>query len=194
MNPKEAIQKIKALFEMLPEDKPAEEVKIDMAEYSLKDGSKVMISELMVGADVTDINNEPVPDGEYELSDGQKFVVVGGKIESMEPSAEEEPSVEVEVEAEEEDKDKKLEDMKKQFEDKIAEVVEEKKMLEDKVKELEMKQKQGFAKIVELIEVVAKIPQDDPMEKPQSFKYAETKDIKLERLNKYRNAILNNKN
>ena len=47
---------------------------------------------------------------------------------------------------------------------------------------------------VDLIDEMAKVPSADPIEKPQSFKFEATKDIKFDRLNKYRNAILNNKN
>jgi hypothetical protein len=63
-----------------------------------------------------------------------------------------------------------------------------------KLEALENKSKTGFSQVIELIEEMAKVPQADPIEMPQSFKFEATKDIKLERLNKYRNAILNNKN
>ena len=188
MNPKEAILKIRALFEDMPEPEPKkeEELPVEMAEYSLVDGTKVMINALEVGGEVKLEDDSAAPDGEHELADGTKIVTEGGIIKEV--KAAEEPSVEVEIEA------KKIEEMKKQFEDKIAEVVAEKEKLEEKVKELEKKQKEGFSAVLNLIEEVTKLPQADPTEQPKSFKFESSKDVKFERLNKYRNAILNNKN
>lgn len=189
MNPKEAILKIRALFEDMPEPMPEEEqMPVEMAEYSLVDGTKVMISSLEVGGEVKLEDGSAAPDAEHELADGTKIVTEGGVIKEV--KAAEEPSVEIEVEA----KEDKIEEMKKQFEDKIAEVVAEKQKLEEKIKDLEKKQKEGFSAVLNLIEEVTKLPQADPTEQPQSFKFESSKDVKFERLNRYRNAILNNKN
>ena len=55
MNPKEALKQIRAIFEDMPpvvepQIPVAEKVtKVQMAEYSLADGTKVQISELKVG-------------------------------------------------------------------------------------------------------------------------------------------------
>jgi hypothetical protein len=48
--------------------------------------------------------------------------------------------------------------------------------------------------VVSLIEEMAKVPQADPIMQPNSFKFSSNNDMKLERISKYRNAILNNKN
>ena len=49
MNPKDAILKIKALFEEMPQaEEKVEEVKADFAEYTLADGTKVMISSMEI--------------------------------------------------------------------------------------------------------------------------------------------------
>jgi hypothetical protein len=190
MNPKEAILKIRALFEDMPEveSEIEEEMPVEMAEYSLVDGTKVMINSLEVGGEVKLEDGSLAPDAEHELADGTKIVTEAGIIKEV--KAKEEPAVEIEVEA----KEDKIEEMKKQFEDKIAEVVAEKQKLEEKIKDLEKKQKDGFSAVLNLIEEVTKMPQADPTEQPQSFKFESNKDIKFERLNKYRNAILNNKN
>ncbi len=190
MNPKEAILKIRALFEDMPQEEQPQ--KVELAEYALKDGTKVMISSLEAGGEVKLEDGSPAPDGEHELADGQVIVVEGGMIKEVKP-AEQEPSVEVEVEAEKK-MDEKMEELAAEFQSKIDALIAEKSELEAKIKMVESKAAQGFAEVISLIEDMAKVPQADPIEKPVSFKFEATKDIKFERLSKYRNAILNNKN
>jgi hypothetical protein len=186
MNPKEAILKIRALFEDMPTPMPEEEkeVKVEMSEYILEDGTKVMISSLEVGGEVTLEDGTAAPDAEHKLADGQSIVTEGGKITEVKVG--EEP-VEIEVESE---KDKKMDEM----EAKLSAVKIDNAALKIKLAQLEKKAAQGFAQVIELIEVIAKVPQADPTEKTQGFKFTSNNDIKLDRLAKYRNAILNNKN
>ena len=185
MNPKEAILKIRALFEDMPEPMPEkeEEVKVEMAEYVLEDGTKVMISSLEVGGEVVLEDGTPAPDAEHKLADGQVIVTEGGVIKEI--KVEEEP-VEIEIEA----GNKKMDEM----EAKLSALEIENESLKAKLSEVERKAAQGFSQVIELIEEIAKVPQADPIEKTQSFKFESTKDIKFDRLAKYRNAILNNKN
>ncbi len=82
MNAKDAIMQIRALFEDMPMvDAPApapapiEEVPVTFAEYSLIDGTKVMISELAIGGQVTLEDGSPAPMGEHQLADGTKIVL-----------------------------------------------------------------------------------------------------------------------
>lgn len=185
MNAVQAIKNIRALFEDMPVPMPQEEekeVKVEMAEYVLADGTKVMISALEVGGEVVLEDGNPAPDGEHQLADGQMIVTEGGKI--MEIKA---PEMEIEVESE---KDKKMEEV----EAKLSALEIENESLKAKLSEVERKAAQGFSQVIELIEEIAKVPQADPMEKTQGFKFESTKDIKFDRLAKYRNAILNNKN
>jgi len=78
MNAQEAILKIKALFEdnVAPVEVEAEvapmveETKVEMAEYSLMDGTKVEISALEIGGSVTLADGSVAPMGEHELMDG----------------------------------------------------------------------------------------------------------------------------
>jgi hypothetical protein len=186
MNAVEAIKNIRALFSDMPVPMPEkeEEVKVEMAEYVLEDGTKVMISALEVGGDVVLEDGNPAPDGEHKLADGQVIETEGGKINEI--KVEEEP-VEIEVEAA---KDEKMEEV----EAKLSALEMENKELKEKLAAFEKKAAQGFAQVIELIEEIAKVPQADPIEKTQSFKFESTKDIKFDRLAKYRNAILNNKN
>jgi hypothetical protein len=192
MNAKEAILKIRALFEDMPqEEKPVEEAKQDFAEYQLADGTKVMISSLEVGGEVKLEDGSFAPDGDHQLADGSQISVLDGKITEIEAAEKPEADMpEVEVEA----KDKKIEEMAAEFAAKISELNGLIEALNEKVSSIEDKSKQGFSQVVDLIEEVTKMPQADPIEKPQSFKFEATKDIKFERLNKYRHAILNSKN
>lgn len=196
MNPKEAILKIKALFEDMPkqEEAPVEEVKAaEFAEYSLADGTKVMISSLEVGGEVKLEDGSNAPDGEHQLADGSQISTLGGKIVEIEKA--EEPAQEnVDVEVESKKMEKKMEEMAAEFQSKISDMEIMNAALIAKLEALENKSKTGFSQVVELIEEMSKVPQADPIEMPQSFKFEATKDIKFERLNKYRNAILNNKN
>ena len=189
MNAKDAILKIRALFEDMPvepiaEEKPVEDVKVEMAEYSLMDGTKVMISSLEVGGEVALEDGSPAPDAEHELADGTKIVTVGGLITEVKPKEE----IEVEIES------TKIEEMVSEFNSIFSTLMAENVKLNDKIKDIEFKNKQGFEMVVAMFEEFSKIPNADPIDKPASFKFENTKDIKFERLNKYRNAILNNKN
>ena len=192
MNAKDAILKIRALFEDMPVEEPKEEpkeTKVEMAEYVLEDGTKVMISELVVGGQVTLEDGSKAPDAEHKLADGMSIVTVDGVITEIKEA--EEPEIEVEIE----NKDaKKIEEMAAAYDAKINEMMEANQKLQDKVNELEAKNKEGFSLVVSMMEEFSKVPSADPIETPKSYKFEQTKDIKFERLNKYRNAILNNKN
>jgi uncharacterized protein YuzE len=201
MNAQEAILKIKALFEdnaaPVKEDEviepKVEETKVEMAEYSLMDGTKVEISALEVGGLVT-IEGQPAPVGDHELMDGTEITLdENGKITAIETKVvEASPEVDTEVEAGADYKDKKMQEMAEQFEAKIAELINAKNVSDAKVLDLENKVKQGFAQVAELIEALSNTPSEDPIKKPNSFnEFVNTKGIKEQRLEKYRNAILN---
>ena len=197
MNPQEAILKIKALFddniapiEVEAEVAPmVEESKVEMAEYSLMDGTKVEISALEIGGLVT-LEGEPAPVGDHELMDGTEITLdENGKITAIETKVVE-ASPEVDVEAGYDKK--KEEEMAEEFNAKIAELMDAN---DAKIAELENKVKQGFAQVAELIEAISSTPTEDPIKKPSSFtEFVNTKSIKEQRIDKYRQAILNNKN
>ena len=201
MNAQEAILKIKALFEdnaaPVKENEviepKVEETKVEMAEYSLMDGTKVEISALEIGGLVT-IEGQPAPVGDHELMDGTEITLdENGKITAIETKVvEASPEVDTEVEAGADYKDKKMQEMAEQFEAKIAELIDAKNVSDAKVLDLENKVKQGFAQVAELIEALSNTPSEDPIKKPNSFnEFVNTKGIKEQRLEKYRNAILN---
>jgi uncharacterized protein with von Willebrand factor type A (vWA) domain len=190
----EAILKIKALFEDMPkeevgkEEPKQEEVKVEMSEYQLADGTKIMISSLEVGGMVELEDGTPAPDGEHELADGQKIVTEGGVIKEIK-TEEKEPAVEVEIEAE-----KKKDEMQSEFNKKFEDLKSENEKLKNELSEMKSKMKEGFSHVVSLVESIAKVPQAEPTQKPSSFKFATTEDMKFERLSKYRDAILKTKN
>ena len=199
MNAQEAILKIKALFEdnaapvkeVEAEETKVEETKVEMAEYSLMDGTKVEISALEVGGSVNLADGTMAPAGDHELMDGTEITLdENGKIIAIETKVMDVAPEEVEAKD-----DKKMEDMAEQFNASIAELVEAKRVSDEKVLELEKKVKQGFAQVAELIEALSNTPSADPIQKPNSFNsFINTSDIKGQRLEKYRQAILNIKN
>jgi hypothetical protein len=191
MNAQEAILKIKALFDdnILPveaEVDPMKETKVEMAEYSLMDGTKVEISALEIGGLVT-LEGNPAPVGDHELMDGTEITLdENGMITAIETKVVE-ASPEVDVEAGYDKK--KVEEMAEAFEANIAELIEANNA---KIAELENKVKHGFQQVADLIESISKTPTEDPIKKPNSFtEFVKTNSIKEQRINKYRQAILN---
>jgi len=98
MNAQEAILKIKALFEdnaapvkeVEAEQTKVEETKVEMAEYSLMDGTKVEISALEVGGSVNLADGSVAPAGDHELMDGTEITLdENGKIIAIETKVEE---------------------------------------------------------------------------------------------------------
>ena len=206
MNAQEAILKIKALFEEniaapveeVKAEPVVEETKVEMAEYSLMDGTKVEISALEIGGSVT-IDGAPAPAGEHQLADGTMIQLDENGIIMEISSKEEDVTPEEEAAPMPEDlgkeADKKMQEMTEAFEAQIAELKAAKEVSDAKVVNLENKVKQGFAQVAELIEALSNTPSADPISKPNSFNsFVQTKDIKEARLEKYRNAILNIKN
>jgi hypothetical protein len=194
MNAKDAILKIRALFEDMPvveepKDEMPKETKVEMAEYILEDGTKVMISELAVGGQVTLEDGSKAPDAEHKLADGMSIVTIDGVITEIK---EEEKEIEVVIESK--DYEKKIEEMGAAYDEKINQLLQANTELVEKIKDIEFKNKEGFKLVVAMMEEFGKVPSADPIEAPKSYKFEQTKDIKFDRLNKYRNAILNNKN
>ena len=200
MTTKEAIQQIRALFEDVPQVEPQEApvapmvepiapevTKVEMAEYSLADGTKVMISALEIGGKVELADGTPAPQGEHQLMDGTSIQVdeLGIIIEISSPKEdviEEEPVAPAAPVAPAQDTTAMAEMFAAQKEE-----------LEKKIAELENKVKQGFAQVAELVEALSNTPMSEPTQKSANAfqSYISTNDIKYERLEKYRNAILN---
>lgn len=194
MNAKDAIMQIRALFEDMPQvdapapiEAPIEEVPVTFAEYSLLDGTKVMISELAIGGEVTLADGTPAPVGEHQLADGTKIVLdETAKILSIEtPEAEAKEAEETPAEM-----GNKIDE---KMADEIAALVSQNENLKTQVAQLEAKVKNGFSQVAELIEALTKTPNAEPIAQPkQNFSAnVTTHQIKYEKLEKYRNALLN---
>ncbi|MEY5020590.1 MAG: hypothetical protein RJA91_125 [Pseudomonadota bacterium] len=194
MNAQEAISKIRALFEdnvaPVEMEKPIE-TKVEMKEYSLEDGTKVMISALEIGGEVKLEDGSAAPVGEHKLADGSSIKVDenGIIVEISSPAEEALPEEEMKKE-----EDKKMQEMQDQLNSEIAKLRDEKSQLEAKIQELNDQMKKGFNEVASLFEAITTQPSADPIEKPNSFQsFITTNDIREERLSRYRNAILNNK-
>jgi hypothetical protein len=194
MNAKDAIMQIRALFEDMPmvdapapAEAPIEEVPVTFAEYSLMDGTKVMVSELAIGGEVTLADGTPAPMGEHQLADGTKIVLdEAAKILSIEtPEAEAKEADETPAEM-----GKKMDE---KMADEIANLVAENEGLKTQVAQLEAKVKNGFSQVAELIEALTKTPNAEPIAQPkQNFgSNVTTHSMKYDRIEKYRNALLN---
>jgi hypothetical protein len=197
MNPKEALKQIRALFEDMPQvvepQAPVtpEVTKVEMAEYSLADGTKVMISALEIGGMVQMADGTPAPAGEHQLMDGTSIQVdeLGAIVEISSPKEDvvvEEPVAPAAPVAPAQDTTSMAEELK-------AEFAEQKSQLEAKISDLESKVKQGFAQVAELVEALSNTPMSEPTQKSANAfqSYVSNNDTKYERLEKYRNAILN---
>lgn len=194
MNAKDAIMQIRALFEDMPQveapapiEAPIEEVPVTFAEYSLMDGTKVMISELAIGGVVTLADGTPAPTGEHQLADGTQIELdENAKIISIE-------TPEVEAEIADETPAEMGKKMDEKMEQDIDALVKENENLKKQVAELEAKVKNGFSQVAELIEALTKTPNAEPIAQPKNnfSSNVTTHDMKYNRIEKFRNALLN---
>jgi len=187
-NPLSVLQDIKALvakFNEAPEAPAAPAAPQQLAaEYSLVDGTKVLISELVAGGTVTLETGDPAPAGSHTLADGTVIEVgEAGVIASVTP-----PQVE-EVEAPE------AEDMGKQYYQKIEAIEAELASLKtahESLKEAFGKQSEINNALLEMMETLVKEPVAEPTVKPNGFKRHSIPD-KREQVAFRINDILNNK-
>jgi hypothetical protein len=183
MNVSEAIEKIKVMLadnavEQTEEIAPEPATQLVFETYDLKDGSKIDLSALEIGADAMLVddsgNSVAAPDGEYELADGTMMTVVGGKVEGIEtPQAEEPTSEEAPMEA-----DSQFDEMNAT----ITYLQAENEALKNKLGELESKFNQGFSEMLSVLEGFSKTPVADPIQNPKNnFRIVEPKADKIER-------------
>lgn len=156
--------------------------------YDLKDGSKIDLSGLEIGADALLVddsgNSSPAPDGEHELVDGTMVTTVGGKVEGIEtPQAETEP---IEMPEEEipmgsdkfEEIDSTIENLKSENE-----------ALKAKIASIEGKFSQAINDLSDVVLGLASTPGASPIQAPKnSFSQVEKREDKIERfLSKVKN-------
>ena len=211
MTNKEAFEAIKQLFSMTPEAAPApnpapeapkvDEGKVELAEYALEDGTKVMISALEVGGKVEMENGEAAPAGDHKLADGYIISVdetgVITAVTAPEAPKEDTPSVEVEVESKkaEEFRAKFTEEIEAKLSEMTAKFETEKAELKAQIETLQGKVAQGFSQVADLVESIAKEPKAEPTQKVQNnfSAHVNKKENKFEQVERFKKAILNNK-
>lgn len=195
MTVKEGIEKIRL---MLASEGEADQVETNEPEapvsmmsfetYDLKDGSKIDLSGLEIGAEAKLVdesgNSSPAPDGEHELVDGTMVTTVGGKVEGIEtPQAEAEP---IEMPEEEipmgsdkfEEIDSTIENLKSENE-----------ALKAKIASIEGKFSQAINDLSDVVLGLASTPGASPIQAPKnSFSQVEKREDKIERfLSKVKN-------
>jgi hypothetical protein len=146
-----------------------------------------MISELAIGGVVTLADGTPAPTGEHQLADGTQIELdENAKIISIE-------TPEVEAEIADETPAEMGKKMDEKMADEIAALVSENENLKSQVAQLEAKVKNGFSQVAELIEALTKTPNAEPIAQPKNnfASNVTTKDMKYERIAKFRNALLN---
>ena len=198
MTVKEGIEKIRLMLasedeapQMETSEESAPVTQLAFETYDLKDGSKIDLSGLEIGAIAMLVdesgNSSPAPDGEHELVDGTMVTTVGGKVEGIEtPQAEMEPIEDVEEEIPMGD-DK--EDKFNEIDGTMENLKSENEALKAKIASIEGKFSQAINDLSDVVLGLASTPSTNPIQPPKnSFSQVEKRDEKIERfLNKVKN-------
>lgn len=196
MTVKEGIEKIRlmlasegleeASFETSEDSAPVTQLSFET--YDLKDGSKIDLSGLEIGADALLVdesgNSSPAPDGEHELVDGTMITIVGGKVEGIEtPQAEMEP-----IEMPEEEIPMES-DKFNEIDSTIENLKSENEALKAKIASIEGKFSQAINDLSDVVLGLASTPGASPIQAPKnSFSQVEKREDKIERfLSKVKN-------
>jgi hypothetical protein len=195
MTVKEGIEKIRLMLasedeapQMETSEESAPVTQLSFETYDLKDGSKIDLSGLEIGAEAMLVdesgNASPAPDGEHELVDGTMVTTVGGKVEGIEtPQAEMEPIEDVEEEI------PMGEDKFQAIDGTIENLKSENEALKAKIASIEGKFSQAINDLSDVVLGLASTPSANPIQAPKnSFSQVEKRDEKIERfLNKVKN-------
>jgi hypothetical protein len=198
MTVKEGIEKIRLMLasedeapQMETSEESAPVTQLSFETYDLKDGSKIDLSGLEIGAEAMLVdesgNASPAPDGEHELVDGTMVTTVGGKVEGIEtPQAEMEPIEEV---VEEIPMGDDKEDKFNEIDGTIENLKLENEALKAKIASIEGKFSQAINDLSDVVLGLASTPSAGPIQAPKnSFSQVEKRDEKIERfLSKVKN-------
>lgn len=198
MTVKEGIEKIRLMLasedeapQMETSEESAPVTQLSFETYDLKDGSKIDLSGLEIGAEAMLVdesgNASPAPDGEHELVDGTMVTTVGGKVEGIEtPQAEMEPIEDV---VEEIPMGDDKEDKFNEINGTIENLKSENEALKAKIASIEGKFSQAINDLSDVVLGLASTPSANPIQAPKnSFSQVEKRDEKIERfLNKVKN-------
>jgi hypothetical protein len=191
----EGIEKIRLMLasedeapQMETSEESAPVTQLTFETYDLKDGSKIDLSGLEIGAVAMLVdesgNASPAPDGEHELVDGTMVITVGGKVEGIEtPQAEMEPIEDVVEEI------PMGEDKFNEIDGTIENLKAENEALKAKIASIEGKFSQAINDLSDVVLGLASTPSANPIQAPKnSFSQVEKRDEKIERfLNKVKN-------
>ena len=199
MTVKEGIEKIRLMLasEGLEEasietsEDSAPVTQLSFETYDLKDGSKIDLSGLEIGAEALLVddsgNSSPAPDGEHELVDGTMVTTVGGKVEGIEtPQAEMEP---IETPEEEIPMGDDKEDKFNEIDGTIENLKLENEALKAKIASIEGKFSQAINDLSDVVLGLASTPGASPIQAPKnSFSQVEKREDKIDRfLSKVKN-------
>ena len=189
MTVNEAIEKIKVLLASneeavveATEEASAPVTELNFETYDLKDGSKIDLSGLEIGADAMLVdetgNSAPAPNGEYELADGTMISVMDGKVEGVETPQAESPAVEEEGGVEMPMESDKFEEMNGS----ISSLQAENEALKAKIASIEGKFSQAINDLSDVVLGLASTPSAGPIQAPKnSFSQVEKREDKIER-------------
>lgn len=216
MTAKEILKGIKALFEDVPTPAPTpapapEPVAVEMKEYSLADGTKVMLDKLEVGGKVT-INDAPAPMGEHILADGTKIeldaagmiteISAPEPVELKTPEQMQQALAAFAEGATSPDMQKMATILKAVFENVFGWQLREaqEKAARDQAIALyqagfeeQKKLKEGFAQMIDLVEKLTETPAAEPVE-PQKNQFGQMAETKRERIEKVTKLLTQIKN
>lgn len=219
MNAHETLKKIKAFFtdQPLPEPvapvAPVEPVQLKAKEYSLADGTKVMIDKLEIGGMVT-LNDAPAPMGEHILADGSKIELdAKGAIVSIEAAEPAEPELNTPEQMQvalaafadgvtNPDMQKMATILKAVFENVFGWQLREAQEKASRDAAIAMYQsgfaehkqlKEGMLQLVALVEALAETPAAEPIE-PQKTKFGAVQEERKERITKITQVLTQIKN
>lgn len=185
MNPLEQLRKIKAFFNDVPAAAPTEPAPVQLMEYTLEDGTVVMIDKLEAGGMVS-IGDAPAPAGDHKLADGTVITVgEGGVISAVVAPAAPESEPE-DMTAQYTQRFSAIETKLQGFESALATATQENAAL----KETFAKQEALNQQFIQMFETLIKEPDTAPTQQPNTFRRitAQTKD---ERIKSFSNSISN---
>ena len=192
MDANEGIKRIKiALGLQMPDEDP--ETPQEFKEAKLADGVTIVTWEgELLGSSLMVISEEgkvPAPDGQHTLESGEIVTVSDGKVSNVEPAKEEK---EIEIEMEEQYDLKAVHEMVKECMAKISAL--ETKIAEGKIEEKVEEamsaistQKEAFSQLLDVVDRLAKMPSDEPAEKPDLFSSMK---VNQEEVNERANALV----
>lgn len=195
MEANEAIKKIKIALGLQMPDEP--ETPQEFNEAKLADGVTIVTWEgELLGSSLMVISEEgkvPAPDGQHTLESGEIVTVSDGKVSNVEPAKEEkEEEKEIEIEMEEQYDLKAVHEMVKECMSKISAL--ETKIAEGKIEEKVDEamsaistQKEAFSQLLDVVDRLAKMPSDEPAEKPDLFSSMK---VNQEEVNERANALV----